>query len=838
MARHHKHAAASPSSSDVAAMRSYEIEQAVHTLRQRLGLASSKAHIPHRLGLESLPVHDHAAASTTATAPTASASPPSHHSSHVGSSTSPASTSETSIGTADGHAGGGHEAISADTTARFTDRQEPGRRALQPKPASKPKSRPSLYDVIFGSSPLSSGAVLSPKPAAPASNRRPSPHIRQGSSAQLEKIALSPQLGSPKDTRSSHDEHNHPSHDQLAMEKRLAASAPWPSSAPRTPLTPSRPSQQRHSMSSAPAPSLQQQVATSPAASYASPRSHGAHSNGHVRTPTHRRNRSLGGVLPNGHPASSLAQGLGIASGGSRTPLAKQASQTCAWSGGPRDDPASSHRSEAFSTFTEQRSHPSPPATGSRSFADPNVLTPRRRSRLAAAGTDSATSVERSLHVSRSSQEEDDAEGSSEAAAHSLLDLAASPSPLGSASVSRFPGHTPSLHADLASSRRRSHAEGENEKGKDSGSPQKSIKKHLLDDIERHGQKHHASSTVRHGDMDEARSPARALKRLSPFAATANATTTPPRQARHMRTGSLNSLGALQTPAAIGLATPSRDDFDDSPVQGRHGHKRTHSAIGGRVRLMSPPMTPPRSGNIHSAKRVHYDAHTMPSSPKTPTRSPPRLSSIEANPNAGNDDGKQELANGCLAGRDSHAPRALRDSDSSAETPRTPPQAAATPRTPKAPGSNFSYGDFLHVSPSPQPRQRTFSHTGLESAREGGAKGSSGMLLALAETPTRGTRAKARFLDFGDAIPTDEDSDHQGEVRLNAGVLSPSMLTATPTATPKGLGFSGLGGAFEPQTPAAVAAGDDAHVLVPGKRAANASQRLASAVSDHHHDDL
>ena len=106
-----------------------------------------------------------------------------------------------------------------------------------------------------------------------------------------------------------------------------------------------------------------------------------------------------------------------------------------------------------------------------------------------------------------------------------------------------------------------------------------------------------------------------------------------------------------------------------------------------------------------------------------------------------------------------------------AETPRTPPPLH-TPLTPKAPGSNFCYGEFLHVSPSPQPRMRMSSH-------------GTPHLRSLQHTPSRATRAQARFISYGGLDMTGEGEDDEAlltSLEL-ADVLTPGkhhLLQASP----------------------------------------------------------
>ena len=106
----------------------------------------------------------------------------------------------------------------------------------------------------------------------------------------------------------------------------------------------------------------------------------------------------------------------------------------------------------------------------------------------------------------------------------------------------------------------------------------------------------------------------------------------------------------------------------------------------------------------------------------------------------------------------------------------------------KAPGSNFSYGEFLHVSPSPQPRMRTFSHTQTSGDGDSGRQHEMPFVGVISDTPTSGTRARARFLDYGHggAYVDQEHGDF---------VVGPLTTTTTQASAVKGSGV-GLVAAF------------------------------------------
>jgi hypothetical protein len=98
------------------------------------------------------------------------------------------------------------------------------------------------------------------------------------------------------------------------------------------------------------------------------------------------------------------------------------------------------------------------------------------------------------------------------------------------------------------------------------------------------------------------------------------------------------------------------------------------------------------------------------------------------------------------------------------ETPRTPPPLTA-PSTPKAPGSHFNYGDWLHASPSPQPRMRINSMNGTP------------RITSILDTPSKGTKSRARFHSYSTMIDADEGPSNLTELEMS-DVLTPGRLTS------------------------------------------------------------
>lgn len=519
-------------------------------------------------------------------------------------------------------------------------RPHPSPRATVPSsvngqgPSAMPSKtkEPNLYDSIFGpgsgldlaqarkaASNASSSAAASASTAS-MTNHMPStptrgtskprsPHVHTGSSARLHAMASMPQLGSPgRSGKDSRDPHNDPvpSHQQRAWENHSVSFA--------APIgSPSRRKMQEST-----------HVRGSSGAGF------------WPSSPARSRQRSAGdSLLPNGHPASSLAQDLGIAR------------------------PA------------EELSRPTTPSSGATRPLTPSWRSTRRNN-------DSHFRFENS--------------SSSEAAAHSLLDLAASPSPSpsGPASCARFAGHTPSLQGFAKKPSRAT------------------VQYKLFDDID-----------------DQAGDASRDNETGNHYGAEISL---PNSQSSVSSDASeVSALSALQPAPALTSDYRSynikREEQDDEGV-------RTP------LLLKSPPMTSPRT---ESKQRFVTD--TSLHAPSTPSSSKRARNLVLV-------DELQEPAfpRTRMQSRDQHL------STAADERPTTPPKQtpSSTPSTPKAPGSNFRYGDFLHVSPSPQPRSRTSSAMGGASARQLG-------LAGVQDTPTRGSKAVAKFLDFGHSSHDEDD---------------------------------------------------------------------------------
>lgn len=704
-----------------------ETEQAVLAFRQRLAFASSRAYTPHRWSIENK-------------------APRSSSSDLAVSESQPSLTTETPPSLE----GLGIQNFS--THNNVNNRYPPGdmfpeetQEGAQVECDSINTRHPrSLYDLIFGSSMLQRKCPSSSTHGVRSSLSSSSSHQYEG--LEQSQFESNPQYISAAPTfhfnRSSAVDHKY---------HGLAGSNDNKMGLEEVPITPPKkawPPSQAYSFPS-------RNLSTVPPSQAASPKGenlksstpHSFRTPQAIHTPNHQRGRSIGGsVLPNGHPASSLAKDLGIATGGIRTPRSRQTSALgikC----------TNTHRA----TDTTLRDFADGPVNDTHPLSGfvlmHNVEEPILANHASSGSDDRNAAVQpklRSVEVSRQ-RVGMEFEENNEAAAHSLLDLAASPSPLDHASKATFPGHTPSLQDDLIPGRRRIHME-------ENMSPRPVKYRRIMDDIERH----HENADVR------------SFKQMSP----------PGSLVSHRRTSSLGSNQVLQ--ASLQPTTPTRS---------RHKH---HKSEVGRVKLMSPPMTPPRSTHTCDEKRESWTSHNRTeakASPDTPSR-PEKYIEYQKNSDVHHDNDGTEATHlkKCLTSK--------ADEDLAA-TPKTPPPIHSAPRTPKAPGSNFSYGDFLHVSPSPQPRSRTYSHNDMSSAAHLQEKDTTPMLVALAETPTRSLRSRARFLDFSES---DKDgSDREGRAKI------PSDKASFDTSDfERSLDYRNLD---------SVAVGDEQHILVPGRRA-------------------
>lgn len=810
-------------------LRCYEVEQAAHALRHRLALASNHTRSPISPFI----------ATFTGKANKISQA---HSSHHIQSSTSPESEHVhqpiPSPATMQGLGIGLPSGMDEDRQPTYEDvtmKEESDLASnLQSHPSSEKESqnsKPSLYDVIFGPT---FGRVAMPgvKASKKSSSSPPivqqrSPHVRQGSSAFLEQVALSPQPYMLSSSTFITNEYP-PSPRNFSQEftpQLISLTSPsrrhWGSQVEST-------------IFDAPSDSMEQDSYHSANTPFGSLK----HRTPKLGSSKHRRMRSSGGsVLPNGHPASSLAQDLGIATGGVRPARSRNASAAGRLMGGfnshanrfdredLRDEHVPSKDSNMLAGFllaslsssgSNDNEEVKVSPTRSSKFVDPNTLTPRRRQRNSVGDihtpastrfhTPSSASRRQSLtghHLQQNSPINEVDEAGNNEAAHSLLDLASSPSPSPSQfrSSSHLPGHTPSLRDDLIAYRRKEHGKTSN-----LTSPMRSggmLKYKLMDDIDRHEER---------GRLSDLRG---ILKTPSNHANNSRA------GRGHARTGSLGSHGItdggspirasfkskLQNAPLLESAqptTPPSGVYDLSPSPRKHA--RTPSQAG-RVRLMSPPMTPPHSDEVTTTGKTEQAARSDAMSHRG-KRSTSPLSPLDSHPALREADIEMQSSEEDKVSQDvpvKEDPTSTAHGELPIQTPRTPPPLPNTPRTPKAPGSNFSYGDFLHVSPSPQPKMRgLFSGSGTPNSSK--LPSAAGVLgHALDKTPTRATRSRARFLDF--------DQSGSGKSFVKQMAMS-NEDHHQHYHNPHGAGIDGLGlgGAF--------GADETEQMLIPGKRIA------------------
>lgn len=818
-------------------LRCYEVEQAAHALRHRLALASSHKRSPIPSSVANfVQREDKMTQTTSSNSSQSSTSPESVH------TPQPIISSFTVQGLGIGLPSKSDNIqapsyISAQESEEILMKDES---APSKDQGLQNDSKPSLYDVIFGPT---YGRVALPGVKAslksssspPIVQQQKSPHVRQGSSAFLEQVALSPQGNMLSSHFTSTEYPPSPRNFSQEFTPHLSSltspSRRWDSLPDST-------------IFDAPNHFLSHESHHNPNDSYGSLK-HKTPKMGST-TGKHRRMRSSGGsVLPNGHPASSLAQDLGIATGAARPARSRNASAAGRMIGGFSSHPSKHDREEgdsnmlagfvlaSLSSESNGNGETKVSPTRSSKFVDPNTLTPRRKQRNSVGdlhtptsshlSTPSSTPRRQSLanhHIQRSSPIHEMDEAGSNEAAHSLLDLASSPSPSPSQfrrSSSIFPGHTPSLRDDLIAHRRMEAARSP--RMTNSIRSAGAVKYKLMDDIDRHEAR---------GKLSELRG---ILKTPSHRANSARA------GRGHARTGSLGSHGVTDGGSPIRASfktemqsasmmkpiqptTPPTGIFDLSPSPRRHA--RTPSQAG-RVRLMSPPITPPNSNEVSLTGKTEQAARSDAVSHRTKRSSSPvsplhshkfvhegrssssnldiEMDSIEENEVSQdmNEKEKQEVPS-------------LPHKEATVQTPRTPPPLPETPRTPKAPGSNFSYGDFLHVSPSPQPKMRG-TWTGLGTPNSSKLPSAAGVLgYAHDQTPTRATKSRARFLDFdqsesGNALVKQMNKPNEDQQQYQH---------PRPTHQGDAVNGLGLGGAFIDD-----ADNDESEqMLVPGKRIA------------------
>ncbi|PWN49514.1 hypothetical protein IE53DRAFT_388251 [Violaceomyces palustris] len=507
--------------------------------------------------------------------------------------------------------------------------------ARTPKLGSSSQPR-SLYADIFGRNfePTNKSTSAPPPQSSPCKGAKPpapqpasSPSRFANASLLLEKVASSPQLGSPERKNGRFDWHNNPTPEMIAREDRLASTLMAPSPSPTK--------RKRHESASSVSSAL-----------LASPRRRSRLNSG-------LGTQSTPSFLPNGHPASSLAQGLGITAA-PRTPRAKHAVVLQQTEDFYQDQEERDRVASTLASMAELRSTGAvtPPSNGK--FANPNTITPVRANAYwtGLAKTDHPEGgTRRAAEVPKEQLKEED-----EGAAQYLLFLASSPSPAGtSKSKSRFTGPAHQL-ADAASPR--------------------PARRSLFHDC---------------------------LGSSLPTAATS--------PTRSRTVGSTLSARTEREAKALQSAAAA------APAATIHAPQSSPGA-----RVASPPITPPPSSckSSRSERRSNEgNSSDSNSSPRTPAKG---LSGF-AHPAV--------VVVATPSGNFDHPSQGI-------PAPKTPPPHF--PHTPKAPGSDFSYAEYVNVSPSPQP----------SSMRRTNGRGPPIHGSGSDRTPSRTGISRARFLDYGE----------------------------------------------------------------------------------------
>ncbi|SPO36139.1 uncharacterized protein PSFLO_01610 [Pseudozyma flocculosa] len=538
-----------------------------------------------------------------------------------------------------------------------------------------------------------------------SSQSTPSSSRLIGTSSLLDKAASSPQLGSPERRNGRFDWHNNPSAEMKAREQELAASG-------------------HHFEVPAISPTKRVRLTSAAGALLASPRRARMHSSGNSQAPA---------FLPNGHLASSLAQGLGISA--PRTPRSRynsaagrqavphlppgqqmdqdqeerdRVASTLAMMAEDRaaakqTDSSGSGGSSSGGGGSERQALPATPRKGG--FADPGSITPvRAGSHRGHRRNVSWANPSDSLHAQQRSQRQhleaaqpdrpktperrinDDDEG----AAHYLLYLASSPSPAGATrSTARFEGATPSLH---------------------------------------------------------------------PLRST---------------TGGLNGLQDAAEPTN-GSVAPASSNESDSPSSEAAKRKRDSE---GRM-----PITPPSSGRARHQRNPLRPLESLSSSDTSDQSShqPPQLGSPPRTP--------PRTAAPLPRGPDvANASSALYDWSGDA-APKTPPPLMQ-PHTPQAPGSEFSYAEFVNVSPSPKPRTvgRTPGTSGRAWTDAHGLGRAPTSGSGADGTPSRGTASRGRFLHRYDD-EWNEDAWDSAATTLTPGPAAKVLARHSRTSSSASIG--------------------------------------------------
>ncbi|CDR99098.1 hypothetical protein, partial [Sporisorium scitamineum] len=319
---------------------------------------------------------------------------------------------------------------------------------------SSTRSTRSIYLDIFGTDFCPSSSTNTPSKglsratsfaSTSTPSKRPASSSTTSTRSLLDKAASSPQLGSPERKNGRFDWHNNPTPVMVAHETKLAAQEAFA-------LPTGSPSKRRREAS------------------------HNASSANNPLLNTPRRSRmQSGGFLPNGHPASSLAQDLGLTA--PRTPRSRHASGRHVFAlqhqtfGGEQQDQAERDRvantlaalaearnasSGSDSSSGSDRPHTPPPACSQsglgHAFASPSIRrnsstlahppAQKRHKRnvswsvLPSSTTDDVQAAEEGKDEEQQRPAEEG--GEDRAAADYLLFLASSPSP--STSIKRFSG--------------------------------------------------------------------------------------------------------------------------------------------------------------------------------------------------------------------------------------------------------------------------------------------------------------------------------------------------------------------------------------------------------------
>ncbi|SJX63943.1 uncharacterized protein SRS1_14643 [Sporisorium reilianum f. sp. reilianum] len=531
---------------------------------------------------------------------------------------------------------------------------------------SSTRSTRSIYLDIFGTDFRPGSSTATPSTSKGLSratsfaststpSKRPAASSSTSTKSLLDKAASSPQLGSPERKNGRFDWHNNPTPAMVAHETKLAAHEAFA-------LPSGSPSKRRREASHNAAP-----TATNPLLN---------------NTPRRSRMQS-GGFLPNGHPASSLAQDLGLTA--PRTPRSRHASgrhvfalQHQTFSGEQQDQAERDRVATTLAALAEARNassgsdsssgsdrpHTPPPPppqhAASHGFASPSI----RRNSSTFAHPPAHKRHKRNVSwsvlppstddvpVGEESKDEEQRQvqeaGEDRAAADYLLFLASSPSP--STSIKRFSADAETVGTN--------------------GILSTPAQTSLWDPF------HHSASNGSGGSSGGRRSrmqSALGWPRHTNLTCSTSTPVTPPPSARKLASASEAMVGLGFDAHTLSSASSSPASSGMKPAANAHEYMRRRASTAS-LRSGSPPRTPP------------------------PPCATPLLG-------RGRDEERFE-----------------------AYGVTTPPNA------PGAPGGDttFSYADFVNVSPSPQPPS---------TGRFAGGAGLLGHYAAAnSKTPTRTNR--------------------------------------------------------------------------------------------------